>query len=179
MIKASKRDNWKSLDYLDNGKENSLMLHSLKRIRERLGLRLTKSDYSHIVSVIKNNKISEKFQYEYKGKQSNRLDIYELIFLNKVPVDILFDKDRNSIVTVLYQREGDIQEISYFYDVFNNKIQLKHTYGYNQGWKIDGTKLMIPSETTHWNGEHWEVTSEGQLEGKRFKLDNEHLIEVM
>jgi hypothetical protein len=179
MIKASKRDNWKSLAYLDNGKDDSQRKHCLRRLRERIGVRLSESDYDHVISCIKNDKISEKFEYQYVGEQSNRVSIYEIKFQGKVPVNVLYDKDRKTIVTILFQTDDNVTEITSFYDVFNNKVNVKHTYGYNKGWRIEGDRLEIPAEVTKWENGYWEVISEGQLQGKRFKIDNEHLIEVM
>lgn len=177
MVKSSKRDSWKETNYGDNGKENSQRLHCIKRIRERVGIILTDQEYDHIVSCIRNEKKSDHFRIDYVRPQTNRLDIFEITFNGKEPVDVVYDKQRKTIVTVLFQNESET--IDFYYDVFNNKVNLKHDLGFNRGWtKTDG-KLEIPSEIVEKKDGCWEVVSEGILFGKRFKFDNHNLVEVM
>lgn len=177
MKKASKRDTWKDTNYTDNGKENSQRIHCIKRIKERIGLKITDQDYEHIVSCIRNDKESDMFKYKFVRPQSNRLSIYEITFTGKIPVNVVYDKQRKTIVTVLYQNDSIL--IDFYYDIFNNKISLKHDLGYNTGWSINGDILLIPSEKTEKKEDVWEVVSEGLLFEKRFKLDNYNLVEVM
>lgn len=177
MKKASKRDTWKETNYTDPGKTFTQKLHCIRRIRERLGIVLSEQDYEHIVACIKNEKKSTQFAYTYVRSQTSRLDIYEIVFEGKVPVNIIYDKHRKTIVTILFQ--SDDMSIDFYYDVFNNKVNLKHDLGFNKGWCLDGENLMIPSEIVEKKEDYWEVVSDGILKEKRFKFDNNSLVEVM
>lgn len=162
----------------DPGKEKTLKWHFTKRMKQRLDITLTDSDYDHIVACIKNNKESDFFVLTYLRNQSNRLMVYEIKYPDTLPVNIIYDNQRKAIVTVLFQEEHT--EINYYYDVFNNKISVKHDLGYNCLWAIKDDKLCIPSETIETSDDGtWEVVSEGTLLGKRFKLDVDTLIEIM
>jgi hypothetical protein len=177
MKKASQRDTWKDTNYTDPGKNFTQKLHCIRNFRERLGIKLTDQDYDHMVSCIRNEKESDRFTIKYQRPQSNRLDIYEITFNGYVPVDVIYDKQRKSIVTILFQNVNTL--IDFYYDVFNNKVSLKHDLGFNCGWSVDGENLMIPSEVVEKKDGYWEVVSDGILREKRFKFDNESLIEVM
>ena len=173
MIKPSKKRSVKSID---PGKENCQKWHFIKRIRERLGIRLTDNDYDHIISAIKNKKECNFCEIKYIGMQSNRLAIYEFKF-GKDIFNALYDKARQSLVTVLFQIEGIT--ITKYYDVFNNNVNIKHDLGYNCGWVLNGDMLEIPSETVVKKDDYWEVVSDGLLNGKKFKYDESNLYEVM
>lgn len=165
--------------YDDPGKKSCQYEHFIKRIKQRLNIDLSKSDYEHIVSCIKNDKPSEICNVKYLRNQSNRLMVFELTFNNMIPVNIVYDNQRKSIVTILFQMDEAVDEISHYYDIFHNKISLKHNLGHNQMWSIKNEKLVIPNETIEDKGEYWEVVSEGTLHGKRFKYEDNNLIEVM
>lgn len=175
MIKASKRN--RSLNFQDPGKAVCQMNHALKRIRKRLGIKLTEEQYSHIVSCIKNSKESDICKLTYLKSQSKRLAVYEIIFEGYEPVNLIYDKFRKTIVTVLFPT--DAIEINYYYDIFNNKVNVKHDLGYNKYWWIDDGELIIDSEIVVYENDYYEVKSEGTLNGKRFKFDGESLYEVM
>jgi hypothetical protein len=162
----------------DPGKTYCQEQHFKKRLKQRLGISLTDSEYDHIVSCIKNSKKSDLCKLRYLYDQSNRVMVYELIFPDKVPVNVLYDKHRKTIVTMLFQKDDEF-EINHYYDVFNNKVMVKHNLGYNMMWAIKDGMLCIPAETIEVKDGCWEVTSEGTLLDKRFKLDNDTLIEVM
>lgn len=163
----------------DLGKEHAQRLHFVTRLRERLGLRIDDNLYDHMCSCIKNDKTSEHFFLEYLYDQSNRLMVYKLIIRGKEPVNIIYDKSRKKIITVLFEEDEDKTEINFYYDVFMNKVSLKHDLGFNRGWALYDGVLNIPTETLIHSGKYSEVVSEGILYGKRFKLDNNTVYEVM
>lgn len=151
--------------------------HFIKRMRQRLGITITEEQFEHLVSCIKNERESPLCQMKYLRNQTIRLMVWELIFPNCDPVNVIYDCHRKAVVTILFQ--NDEIEVSHYYDVFNNKVNVKHTLGYNRMWAIKDNMLAIPNETIKFCNGIWEVISEGILTGKRFKLDNDTLIEVM
>jgi hypothetical protein len=151
--------------------------HFIKRVRQRLGVIITDEQYEHLVSCIKNTKETSLCQLKYLRNQSQRLMVFEMIFTGCEPMNVIYDCHRKAIVTVLFQ--SDDTEINHYYDVHNNKIMVKHNLGYNKMWAIRDNMLAIPNETINFINGIWEVISEGILQGKRFKLDNDDLIEVM
>jgi hypothetical protein len=165
----------------DPGKELLQKLHFITRLRQRLGVQCDDSMYNHIVACIKNKKESPHFTVRYLFNQSSRLMVFELSVPNKVPVNILYDNKRCSLVTVLYQKEDHVMEVNFYYDVFHNKIMLNNDLGYSSKdvWTIVDGVLVIPNETLEHNKDYSEVVSEGILFGKRFKIDNDTVCEVM
>lgn len=151
--------------------------HFIKRMRERLQIKITDMDYDHIVSSIKNEKPCNLCKIEYKGNQSQRLMVFELTFPNIIPVDVIYDCKRKTLVTVLFQM--DAIEVSYYYNVFKNRVNLKHDYGIDRPWSIQDDKLIIPNEELEYHEKYCEVVSEGLFKGKRFKIDNNQVYEVM
>jgi hypothetical protein len=138
---------------------------------------MSEEQYDHLVSCLKNNKECNFCEIKYLYDQSQRLMVFELTFPDKVPVNVVYDTKRKTIVTLLFQQ--DSTEINHYYDVFNNKIQVKHQLGYNDKWKLEDDMLTIPSETVISHSGLFEVVSEGILQGKLFKHDGECLYEVM
>lgn len=161
----------------DSGKENCSRWHFNKRLKERLGLKLSDADYDHIVSSIKNEKPCNLCKLRYLYDQSNRLMVWELTFPDQVPVNVIYDKQRKVIVTLLFQQDG--LELNFYYDVFKNKVSLKHDLGFNAPWRVKDNELSIPSETVVFKNDVYEVVSEGTLFEKRFKLIDDTLCEVM
>lgn len=173
MRKLSKR----TFEKEDVDKQQCQMWHCLKRIKQRLGIKLTDEQYAHIVSCIKNNKPCSLGTIKYVKAQSKRLDVYELTFTGYEPVTTIYDKFRKVIVTVYFPSDGE--EICFYYDFFKNKVNVKHDLGYNKFWRMLDGELMIPNETVlHLEGDFYRVTSEGTLEGKLFKFEYGELHEV-
>lgn len=162
---------------IDSGKTNCSRWHFFKRLKERLGVKITDEQYDHITSCIKNEKPCNLCKLRYLYDQSNRLMVWELIFPDKVPINVIYDKQRKVIVTMLFQQDG--LELNFYYDVFKNKISIKHELGYNIPWRIKDDVLEIPSETVIFKDGFYEVVSEGLLFEKRFKLIDDTLCEVM
>lgn len=175
MRKASKRINKKE----EITKDVCQKYHCLKRIRQRLNIKFTEEDYEQIVSCIKHsNKLHDRFKLKHIGNQSIRLSIYELIVDNLEPVHVIYDKSRQTIVTVLYITDG--QEIYHYIDIFGNKIHIKSELGYNKHWKLKDSKLIIPSEDIQVEKDGaWRIISEGILYDKLFKLVDNQLCEVI
>ena len=173
MIKQSK------LTKVNNGldKDKHQQYHFMKRLSERLNTRITEPQYEHIVSCIKNNKDCNLGELKYLYNQSKRLMVFELKIEGKVPVNIIYDTNRKSLVTMLFQQ--DAFEIAFYYDVFNNKVTVKHDLGFNRMWRLENGVLDIPTETVISSNGIYEVTSEGILFGKRFKFEDNNLYEVM
>lgn len=171
MIKPSRYAHLKRTD-----KGECQKLHFMRRFRERLGIHLTEEQYYEIISCIKNDKTHRLFTIKRIGEQSRRLHIYEIQIPEKEPMDILYDVDREAIVTVLNKKDGDA--IYHYYDVFNNKLQIKEHFGYG-GWKMLDGMLTIPDEEIVQKNGYFEIVSEGVLKDRRFKYINNELIEVM
>src|SRR5512138_1159016 len=115
--------------------------HFINRIRRRLKITLTDNDIDQLVSCIKNQKNTDRYKIKYLEKQSNRVVVYELTIDDKEPVNILYDKFRHMIVTVLFKEDGDT--IYHYYDIFGNKIKVKQEYGYSRFWKMIDGQLQI------------------------------------
>lgn len=173
MKKASKRDISKKLDI---GKEQCQKWHCIKRIRQRLQINLSEEQYEHIISCIKNGKESTLCKLKYLSSQSNRLSVYEITFNGKEPVKVIYDKFRKTIVTILFPEDG--KEITHYYDIFGNNINIKHELGYNKFWSYVDGMLQIPSENIIKKDGYFEVVSEGILFEKRFKMIDNKLYEV-
>lgn len=173
MKKASKRIHKKE----EITKDVCQKYHCLKRIRQRLKIRFSEEDYDQIVSCIKHTKSSNRFKLKHIGNQSIRLSMYELIIDDLEPVHIIYDKSRQTIVTVLYITDGI--EIYHYRDIFNNKIHIKSELGYNKHWKLKDNQLLIPSEEIIKENDTWQVISEGILFDKKFKLIDNELCEVI
>lgn len=160
---------------LDPGKTQCQLWHARKRAKERLGINYTDEINAQIISCIKNNqKENENFSVTYVENQSNRLKVYELKLRNGKSVNLVYDCFRNQVITFLFHE--DATSIYYYYDIFNNKVSTKHDFG--KIWKLEGTVLDIPGETVVYNNGIWEVT-EGVLHGKKFKLDNDEILEII
>lgn len=173
MKKASKRVFKKD----DVGKELCQKYHCMKRIKQRLKVVLTEDEYNQIVSVIKNNKEHPRFKAKYLLNQSKRLSLYELKIDDCVPVNVIYDKFRKTIVTVLFPIDGI--PIYYFYDIFNNKINIKDDYGFGNPWRLLPDKLEIAGEEVETKDGYFEVVSDGILKGKKFKFEYDELCEFM
>ena len=105
---------------LDPGKSQCQLWHFKKRIRERLRINLTDEIIEQIISCIKKKKENNDFSLRYLEKQSNTRILYEIVFNGKNPVNIVYDSNRGSVVTVLFPE--DAQNIYHYYDIFHNKI---------------------------------------------------------
>jgi hypothetical protein len=103
--------------------------------------------------------------------------VYELIVGDHEPMNVIYDKSRQTLVTVLFPKDGE--EIYHFYDIFGNKVQIKHELGYNQHWKLLNGDLVIPGEETAKEKDVWHVVSEGIIFDKKFKLIDNELYEVI
>lgn len=171
-----RRDMVSPTRFRNEDKGQCQMWHFKKRLRERLGIKISDDDYKRIVSVLKNGKEDETYSFKYIHRQSQRLKVYELTIKGYEPVEIIYDNNRKQIITVMFPTDG--KEFNSYYDVFNNKINIRDKFGLNFGWKYDDGQLKIPNATVVKNGDIFECT-EGHVKGMRFKVDNDALVEVM
>ena len=162
MKKASKRIHKKE----DITKAVCQRYHCLKRIKERLKISFNEENYEQIVSCIKNHKDHPIYKLKYITNQSIRLSVYELIIENMEPINVIYDKSRQTIVTVLFPIDGI--EIYHYYDIFGNKVQIKSELGYNKHWKFLNDSLIIPEEDLVKENDIWRVVSEGILFDKKY-----------
>lgn len=148
--------------------------HAKKRAKERLGIDYTDELNAQIISCIRNNqKYHKDFSIEYIENQSNRLKVYNLNIKAK-NINLVYDSFRNQVITFLFQE--DSINIYHYYDIFRNKISTKHNFG--KIWKLKDTNLDIPGETVIYDNGIWSVT-DGVLQGKQFKLENNEIIEII
>ncbi len=75
-------------------KASAQYLHAKKRASERYGITLTKDSYRVLCKMIQDG------QGKCLGKQSNRLTVWKLQ-LAEFPVNVVYDKERHTIVTFL------------------------------------------------------------------------------
>ena len=114
---------------LDPGKSQCQMWHAKKRARERLGINYTDELNSQIISCIKNNKKeNDSFSVTFLENQSNRLKLYKLQMKTGKTVNLVYDSFRSQVITFLFPEDID-GYIYYFYDIFQNKINIKNHYG--------------------------------------------------
>lgn len=108
-------------------KKESMMKHARKRCEQRVGLKLNDECYSFVLRAIHGEKI-EGIKLEYKLKQSTRVDHYVIQFGNmKEKYDVVYDNERDVIVTFLPFNEGQI-----FFQYTNwigNAVNLKSQHG--------------------------------------------------
>lgn len=162
-------------------KKNSLekskcqMWHAKKRAKERLGINYTDEFNAQIISCIRNNqKENETFSVTFLENQSNRLKLYQLKIKTGKTINLVYDSFRSQVITFLFPE--DAKNIYHYYDIFNNKINIKNDFG--KIWKLKDTNLEIPGETVTYNNGIWSIT-DGILQGKRFKLEDDELIEII
>lgn len=174
MKKPSRTDH--TAKKIDPGKSKCQMWHAKKRAKERLGINYTEEMNSQIISCIRNSqKESENFSVNFIENQSNRLKLYELKMKTGKTINLVYDSFRSQVITFLFPEEG--KNIYYYYDIFQNKISTKHDFG--KIWKLNGTELNIPGETVEYDNRGiWYVT-EGVLKGKRFRLDQDEIVEII
>lgn len=110
--------------------------HIKKRAKERLRLDLTKELYDKIVNLIKNNQSTDDIKVTFKDKQSNRLFVYSITMKGYGKFDIIYDKSRASLVTILFEEK--MKKIYHYIDVFGNKTPTCELYG--KFWKYDSDK---------------------------------------
>lgn len=151
---------------LDPGKQKCQQWHAKKRARERLGIHLSNDLIDQIVSAIKKNKENDNFRLKFVEFQSKRLMVYDIVFTDKEPVKLVYDRMRETIVTFLYPE--DASNVYHYYDKFGNKVNLKHECG--KIGQLIGDDLIIPGETIVYEQNQWTVT-DGILKGKRFEID--------
>jgi hypothetical protein len=132
--------------------------HIKKRAKERLRLDLTKELYDKLVNMIKNNISDANIKIEFKEKQSNRLSVYSIALTGYGKFNIIYDKTRNSLVTILFEEKT--RKIYHYIDVFGNKIPTSDLNG--KFWKYDteNDDLTIECEEvikkTHYT---WEINN--------------------
>lgn len=165
-MKKASRDARSSKFKSDPGKQKCQEWHAKKRARERLGIDLTDELTAQIISCIKKEKENPLFKIRWIEDQSKRVGHYELTFEGKEPVMLVYDRFRSTIVTFLFPE--DAQNVYHFYDIFSNKVSLKHEIG--KIGKLEGDSLAIPGETFEYVNGKWYCT-EGLLEGRVFKLN--------
>lgn len=173
MKKPSRHDRFAKK--LDPGKSQCQFYHAKKRAKERLGINYTDELNSQIISCIRNNqKENETFSVTFLENQSNRLKLYQLKIKTGKTINLVYDSFRSQVITFLFPE--DAKNIYHYYDIFNNKINIKNDFG--KIWKLKDTNLEIPGETVTYNNGIWSIT-DGILQGKRFKLEDDELIEII
>jgi hypothetical protein len=167
MKKISRRN---QTTFVDPGKAHCQKLHAKRRAKQRAGIDLSDQLKEHIVACIKKQKESADFKLQYVESQSKRLDMFEITFPGKEPVNFVYDRFRGTIVTFLYPE--DACNVYHYYDIFKNKVNVKATFG--QIWKLKGETLEIPGEVVTYSNGVWETEN-----GRRLQLDNGELVEIM
>ena len=160
---------------LDPGKTQCQMWHARKRAKERLGINYTEELNLQIISCIKNNKKeNDSFSVTFLENQSNRLKLYKLQMKTGKTVNLVYDSFRSQVITFLFPEDSKI--IYYYDDIFNNKVNVKNNFG--KIWKLKDTDLDIPGEKVIYDNGIWSVT-DGILQGKKFKLEDNEIIEII
>jgi hypothetical protein len=89
------------------------------------------------------------------------------------PFNLIYDRSRDTIVTFLYPE--DSQNVYHFYDIFGNKVSVKHEFGHI--WKMAQGELTIPGEAVERLGEDfWMVSLNGS--DRLFRMQENELVEV-
>jgi hypothetical protein len=148
------------------------LYHAKRRARERIGFNLSDERYALLVHYIKEGKSDDDICVQFLSRQSKRVRKYSIKIKGIAEFNVLFDRDRNSIVTLLFP-EVD-QQLSHYIDVFGNSISLRDAFGY--AWTIHDGVLCVPTEDVTVIGpDEWEV---GFISGpKTFVLKNKWLYE--
>jgi hypothetical protein len=139
--RARKSGNY-NIKKLDPGKEKCQLWHSMKRCRERLGFRLTEALFEQLVAIIKSGQNTDLISVKFKEKQSNRLSMYSVSLKDVKPFNIIYDKQRKTIVTFLYPEDDKL--IYHYIDVFGNRMPTKEITG--KFWRYDKDKQELTIE---------------------------------
>ena len=173
MLKPSRKK--KIQKQPDPGKRQCQSWHAKKRAKERLGIKLSDDEIKQISTAIRTGEAYDAFEVEYVKDQSHRLKVFKLKYRDLLPVNVVYDKFRKTIVTFLY--ETDYIEIYHYYDIFQNKISTKHKFG--KIWYLKDGELDIPGETLKKLNENRWIVIDGVLKDRIFEYENENLCEVM
>lgn len=153
--------------------------HCVKRFRQRVGIELDDNLYERITNGIKKSQsVVGDVSLKFLRNQTRRLGVYEVLFPNKDPVQVIYDRQRNTIVTVLESHEENVVEITKFIDLFGNIINVKHDLGYSRYWRLISGQLKIIGETIFYHEDGLFEITDGMLKGRKFKHDGEVLYEI-
>ena len=156
-------------------KDECQMYHAMGRAYNRLNLELDEGKYKRLVSAIREERSSDDIEVNFVENQSNRLSMYNvrLSGADTGPFNVIYDRMRDTVVTFLYPEEA--QNIYHFYDIFGNKVSVKHEFGHI--WKMTEGELHVPGEVVNKLGEDfWMVSLNGS--DRLFRIVENELTEV-